>query len=115
MSSRPQIAVDTPPASAVTTHSSLSPQPEPEPQPEAKPAPVAEDDSLLGDMQSTAASSAFAALSENLRVSSDQGLTLEGIVREMLRPMLKQWLDENLPRIVEAKVEEEIERIARRR
>ena len=56
----------------------------------------------------------FAALSENLRVSSQQGQTLEGIVRELLRPMLKQWLDDNLPGIVEEKVQEEIERVARR-
>jgi hypothetical protein len=47
----------------------------------------------------------FAALSENLRVSSQQGQTLESIVREMMRPMLKQWLDENLPSIVEEKVQ----------
>lgn len=95
------------------------PEAEPEPQfeaePEPQPAPAADDDSLLGDVQSSAASSAFAALSENLRVSSEQGLTLEGIVREMLRPMLKQWLDENLPSIVEEKVQAEIERVARRR
>jgi cell pole-organizing protein PopZ len=35
-------------------------------------------------------------------------------VRELLKPLLAAWLDENLPRIVEAKVEEEVERIARR-
>lgn len=100
-------------------------EPEPEPQFEAEPEPEpaqpaaaatpADEEDLLGDMQASAASSAFAALSENLRVSSDQGLTLEGIVREMLRPMLKQWLDENLPSIVEEKVQAEIERVARRR
>lgn len=93
------------------------PEPEPEPAPEPSPAPAArsDDEDLLGETQASAASSAFAALSENLRVSSDQGLTLEGIVREMLRPMLKQWLDENLPSIVEEKVQAEIERVARRR
>lgn len=93
------------------------PEPEPAPAPKPEPAPAAssEEDDLLGEVQSSAASSAFAALSENLRVSSDQGLTLEGIVRELLRPMLKQWLDENLPSIVEEKVQAEIERVARRR
>ncbi|MBO0664447.1 DUF2497 domain-containing protein [Jiella sp. MQZ9-1] len=35
------------------------------------------------------------------------------VVREMLRPMLQEWLDENLPRVVELLVREEIERIAR--
>jgi cell pole-organizing protein PopZ len=40
---------------------------------------------------------------------------LEEMVREMLRPILKQWLDENLPRIVEAEVAKEVERISRTR
>lgn len=37
--------------------------------------------------------------------------SLEGLVREMLRPMLAQWLDDNLPDIVEAMVEREVARI----
>ncbi len=40
--------------------------------------------------------------------------TLEGMVREMLRPMLSDWLDENLPRIVEQMVAKEISRITGR-
>ncbi len=36
---------------------------------------------------------------------------LEDMVREMLRPMLKQWLDEHLPRIVDDHVKREISRI----
>lgn len=39
--------------------------------------------------------------------------TIEGVVREMLRPMLKEWLDDNLPAIVEKQVETEVQRIAR--
>jgi len=39
--------------------------------------------------------------------------TIEGVVREMLRPMLKEWLDANLPGIVEKQVEVEVSRIAR--
>jgi uncharacterized protein len=35
------------------------------------------------------------------------------MVAEMLRPMLKEWLDANLPGIVEAEVRKEVERIAR--
>lgn len=35
------------------------------------------------------------------------------VVREVVRPMLQEWLDENLPRLVENLVREEIERIAR--
>ena len=40
--------------------------------------------------------------------------TLEGLVREMLRPMLKQWLDANLPELVEGMVAKEIARITGR-
>ena len=43
------------------------------------------------------------------------GRTLEDVVRELLRPLLKAWLDENLPSIVQATVAEEVERISRRR
>ena len=37
--------------------------------------------------------------------------TLEALVRELLRPMLREWLDANLPQIVEAMVAREISRI----
>ncbi len=105
--------------------SGADPEPEPDFEPEPEPMmaepdpetsnPSEDEDSLLGEASAGAAAGMFAALSENLRVSSDQGQTLEGIVRELLRPMLKQWLDDNLPAIVEEKVQAEIERVARRR
>ena len=41
------------------------------------------------------------------------GITIESMVRDMLRPMLKQWLDENLPAVVERLVEKEIARVSR--
>src|SRR3569623_2040310 len=37
--------------------------------------------------------------------------TLEGLVREMLRPMLREWLDQHLPELVESMVAKEIARI----
>ncbi|MET0238935.1 MAG: DUF2497 domain-containing protein, partial [Sphingobium sp.] len=40
--------------------------------------------------------------------------TLEGLVREMLRPMLKEWLDTRLPEMVEGLVKKEIDRIVGR-
>ncbi|NJM49757.1 MAG: DUF2497 domain-containing protein [Sphingomonadales bacterium] len=40
--------------------------------------------------------------------------SLEGLVREMMKPMLKQWLDTNLPVIVESMVEREIARITKK-
>jgi cell pole-organizing protein PopZ len=42
------------------------------------------------------------------------GKTLEELVKEMLRPMLKEWLDKNLPPMVERFVEREIVRLTRR-
>jgi cell pole-organizing protein PopZ len=41
------------------------------------------------------------------------GMTIEAMIRDMLRPMLKDWLDENLPALVERTVEKEIARISR--
>lgn len=72
---------------------------------------------MLADTTAAAASKAFQDLSQSVRVSRDDGpgKTLEDIVTEMLRPMIKEWLDANLPAIVEEKVEEEVQRVARRR
>jgi uncharacterized protein len=41
--------------------------------------------------------------------------SLEDLVKETLRPMLKSWLDDNLPGLVESIVRAEIERISRMR
>ena len=38
---------------------------------------------------------------------------MESLTREMLRPMIKTWLDENLPSLVERLVRAEIQRVAR--
>ena len=46
--------------------------------------------------------------------STSQVNPLEDMLREMLRPVLKQWLDENLPRIVDEHVKREITRITGR-
>ena len=43
------------------------------------------------------------------------GVTLDDVVRELLRPLLKAWLDEHLSGIVEARVQSEVERISGRR
>lgn len=40
--------------------------------------------------------------------------TVEDVVRELLRPLLKEWLDENLPTVVERLVQQEIDRMMRR-
>jgi cell pole-organizing protein PopZ len=101
-----------------------SPEPEPEPAPPPAPASAPEPiqgfsrtevaDNLVGDHAAGLAASAFGSLSSALLMPKD-GRTLEDVVRELLRPLLKEWLDQNLPRIVETKVEEEVHRIARGR
>lgn len=95
--------------------------PEPEPEPVYTPPPAAPvfnrdevADKLVGDTAASAAASAFGSLSSALLMPKD-ARTLEDVVRELLRPLLKEWLDQNLPRIVETKVEEEVQRIARGR
>lgn len=73
------------------------------------------DDAMIDDTTAAAASKAFEKISQTARVSTGSGKTVEDIVVEMLRPMIKDWLDANLPAIVEEKVEEEVQRLARRR
>ncbi len=68
---------------------------------------------LLSRETSAAVDSAFNALAQTVLVQNAR--TLEDLVREMLRPMLKTWLDDNLPGMVERLVRAEIERVARGR
>lgn len=67
---------------------------------------------LLSQQTDSAVSAAFADLASTMLSGSAR--TLEDLVQDMLRPMLKSWLDENLPTMVEKMVREEIERVARR-
>ncbi len=62
-----------------------------------------------------AAAGSLGKLLSKVEFGEDAGgnTTIEGVVREMLRPMLKEWLDDNLPGIVEKHVEAEVQRIAR--
>ncbi|MCB1508118.1 MAG: DUF2497 domain-containing protein [Hyphomicrobiaceae bacterium] len=88
------------------------PEPEPEPIVRAVARQVAEEaPRLLSPAADQAASAAFANLAST--ILSNNARTLEDLVQEMLRPMLKSWLDENLPVLVEKLVRQEIERVAR--
>ena len=73
-----------------------------------------DDEPLVGQPASYSAASAFESLERSILMPG-VGRTLEDVVRELLRPMLKAWLDEHLPSIVEAQVAAEVERIARLR
>jgi cell pole-organizing protein PopZ len=68
---------------------------------------------LMSGHTSAAVDSAFNALAQTVLVQNAR--TLEDLVREMLRPMLKTWLDDNLPGMVERLVRAEIERVSRGR
>jgi cell pole-organizing protein PopZ len=67
---------------------------------------------LVSAPAAAAASAAFGRLSGNMLMPA-HGRTLEDVVRELLRPMLQQWLDESLPGIVQRAVDAEVSRIAR--
>jgi uncharacterized protein len=68
---------------------------------------------ILSHTTVSAVESAFNTLAHT--VLSNNARTLEDLVKEMLRPMLKSWLDDNLPGLVERIVKAEIERVSRGR
>jgi uncharacterized protein len=68
---------------------------------------------ILSRSTASAVESAFSSLASTM--PSSNGRTLEDLVKEMLRPMLKSWLDDNLPGLVERIVKAEIERVSRGR
>ena len=93
-----------------------APEPEPlRPLPPARPveAPVVmEDEGLISDQTGSVVSAAFKTLSAARPVMPGPEV-MEAMARELLRPMLKEWLDDHLPTIVERLVRAEIERVAR--
>lgn len=100
---------------------SVEPDPEPEPEPPAAPPPPiqarapepAPAEPLISAATDASVNNAFNALAHT--VLSRNARTLDDLVAEMLRPMLKAWLDDNLPVMVERLVRAEIERVSRGR
>ena len=110
------------------------PEPTPPPPPAAAPpspppvvaAPVSAAEPLVSRPTAETAASALSSLANTVeieRLSSmpmgttfvgNGGRTLEDMTIELMRPLLKGWLDQNLPAIVERLVQKEIERISRR-
>ncbi len=74
----------------------------------------ADDEGLVSRSSAETAAASFASLSQSLMMPQE-GRSLEDLVREMMKPLLKDWLDQNLPAIVQRTVQEEVERIARAR
>ena len=105
-------------------------EPEPEPEEVAEPEPVAdaEPEEILVDeaanrlvsddpaMTSVSSLSALAAAVDTHRRAVDPSIgprTIEDLVKEVMRPIIKDWLDANLPSLVERMVGREIERLTR--
>ena len=98
------------------------PEPEPiappvSPSPAPPPAPTPASANLVSPPQAGEASGSFERLTEKLNEDYSElpigngAVTLEGLTRELMRPMLKEWLDQHLPMTVERLVREEIERL----
>ena len=99
------------PASDASAPKAVRRQPEgASPEPSNVP-PRLDDEPLLSPEAGETVTSAFEALSAHLAARGAE--IAQGMAREMMRPMLKAWLDENLPGIVERLVRTEIERVAR--
>lgn len=93
-----------------------APPPRPTPAPSYAPVdfdapPLPPQQPILAQSTVSAVESAFNSLAHT--VLSSNARTLEDLVKEMLRPMLKSWLDDNLPGLVERIVKAEIERVSR--
>lgn len=112
--SRPEEPVETAPAL-------VAPEPEPEPAasepepamtvPEPVTAAEAGKAAIISDSTGRQVAAAFGELSEAFAASRRR--SFDQMAEEMLRPMLQDWLDNNLPTLVERLVREEIERVAR--
>jgi uncharacterized protein len=115
-----------PPAPAPPPQVKRAAGPPPEPAFETKPVAALEPEPARGErlVSGAAAAASIAAMSQltaaparpaqmGTMALGDAGRTLEDLVRELLRPMLKDWLDVQLPKIVERLVQEEIQRMSR--
>ena len=115
--SAPARVAEPPPPAEPATPKVVWSQPQPQattPAAAPKPEPAPADEApaqLLSDQADQAVSAAFDALSTSLALQSSE--LAENVAREILRPLLKTWLDENLPSMVERLVRAEIQRVAR--
>ena len=93
----------------------VAPPVSPSPPPPSAPTPPAAN--LVSPPQAGEASGSFERLTEKLNEDYSElpigngAVTLEGLTRELVRPMLKEWLDQHLPMTVERLVREHIERL----
>lgn len=112
------------PAPETPAEAAAEPAPAPAPTPVESPKP-ASDDSLLSADVAKASASMLSSLMQPADPETPaktttpsaafrSGATVEDLVQEALRPMLKEWLDENLATLVERLVEKEVKRLSER-
>ncbi|MEC8180600.1 MAG: DUF2497 domain-containing protein, partial [Pseudomonadota bacterium] len=93
------------------------PAPAPPTSPPSPPAPPPPDEGLVSPERAAETSAAFSMLNRKLNEDYEElpmgegAVTLERLTRELMRPMLREWLDQHLPMLVERLVREEIERL----
>lgn len=87
----------------------------PAPRPQPRPAPRDTGEGLVSSVSIAASAEAMRALRNSTDLGSlpfASGETVEGLVMQLLRPLLKEWLDANLPAIVQQEVQREVQRIS---
>ena len=118
----PEIADEPEPEIAAELETEFVPEPEPEQDIELEPQEAlvaAAANRLVSDnpaMNSVTSLSALAAAVDGHRRAVDPSIgpkTIEDLVKEVMRPMIREWLDDNLPSLVERMVGREIERLTR--
>ncbi len=109
--SDPEPAPPAPPPAPVVPVAVLPEPVKAAPPPSYAPSIPAMTSELMSEASTASVSGAFASLSNTLLTGNAR--TLEDLVKDMMKPMLKTWLDDNLPSIVERLVKAEIERVAR--
>ena len=103
VASKPADVIDAPEVSAENPFA--------EPRAESLPAKIEAAASLMSAEAGAQVARSFGELADMLDGFNQQ--SVEEIAQDMLRPMLQEWLDDNLPTLVERLVREEIERVAR--
>ena len=82
---------------------------------DAAPEPETDNSDILTDQAANAALAGFMRLSRDTPLArTHDGITLEDIVRDLMKPMLRDWLDRNLPSLIETGVEKELANLARK-
>lgn len=97
-------------------------QPEPEPEEleetmkniSARMSPGDDAEAIFTDQAASAALGAFHELAARTALERGGSVTLEEITRELLKPMLRAWVDKHVPKMVERLLQQELERISRR-